>query len=97
GYIPWYGKELPWEGPYEILVGDSSAVRWVSTADCPFVAVEGGYEADSSAALFIARTKLEGTVQPGKAFSGAPGAYVGWWWKEHWCWNRDIEILAWAI
>ncbi|KAG8896067.1 hypothetical protein FRC00_006546, partial [Tulasnella sp. 408] len=61
GYIPWYSKELPWEGPYEILVGDSSAVRWVSTADCPFVAVEGGYEADSPAALFIARTKLEGT------------------------------------
>lgn len=98
GYVPWYGKELPWEGPYEILVGDSTAVRWVSTADVPFVAVEGGCEADSSlAALFIARTKAGGSLQPGKAFSGAPGAYVGWCWKEHWCWNRDIEILAWAI
>ncbi|KAG8897210.1 hypothetical protein FRC01_011438, partial [Tulasnella sp. 417] len=26
--IPWYGKELYREGPYEILVGDPAAVRW---------------------------------------------------------------------
>ncbi|KAG8960446.1 hypothetical protein FRC05_006842 [Tulasnella sp. 425] len=97
GYIPWYNKELPWKGPYEILVGDQTAVRWVSPGEGSFAAVEGGYEATFPAALLIAQTEMEGTLQPGKAFSGDRGAYFGWRWDEHWRWNNDVKILAWAM
>ncbi|KIO29566.1 hypothetical protein M407DRAFT_21305 [Tulasnella calospora MUT 4182] len=86
GFIPW-----EWKEPYEILVGDFTAVRWVSTGGGPFDAVEGGYEAHSPAALFIARAKVGRQLHPGKAFSGGEGAYIGWGWKGHRFWNQDIE------
>ncbi|KAG8982535.1 hypothetical protein FRB90_006714 [Tulasnella sp. 427] len=97
GYVPWYGREISWTGAYEVLVGDQNAVRWASPSDGNFIAVEGGYETASTAALLIAQSQMGDTVQPGKAFSGEEGAYIGWWWNEHWKLNDEVRILAWAI
>lgn len=57
---------------YEILVGDSSAVRWVSCSGKLNVEglrarpVEGGREPDGSV-IYIAQAPYHGAVHPGKA------------------------------
>ncbi|KAG8984291.1 hypothetical protein FRB90_005427, partial [Tulasnella sp. 427] len=69
-FVPWYGKELPWEGPFEILVGDPKSVRWVSPRDsAPFHAVEGGFEKSRPDALLIAQFNHIGLLEPRKVFS----------------------------
>lgn len=93
-WIPWWGRELAWTGPFEILVGDRSAVRWVSPRKAgKFHAVEGGFEGGTNA-LFIAQFDHMGMKVPGKAFSGGDVGHFGWWQVEfHY---RDFRVLAWT-
>lgn len=94
-WIPWYGIEVPWSGPFEILVGDPSAVRWVSPRDAGrFHAVEGGFEIGREQALFIAQFNHLGQLEPGKVFSAdGQGHFGGWLFEFH---NHDFRVLAWA-
>lgn len=94
-WIIWHGREIPWSGSFEVLVGDQSAVRWIKPQSSgPFEAVEGGFEAMNTKALLVARFDLGGVIQPGKAFSGDSYGYYGWWLKESR--RDDFEVLAWA-
>lgn len=94
-WIPWWGREVSWSGPFEILVGDQSAVRWVSPREAGrFHAVEGGFEGGSPNALLIAQFYHMGMSVPGKAFSSDDIGHFGWWQVEfHY---RDFCVLAWT-
>ncbi|KAG8923590.1 hypothetical protein FRC00_006056 [Tulasnella sp. 408] len=66
-WIIWHGREIPWSGSFEVLVGDQSAVRWVEPKSVgPFEAVEGGFEAQNAKALLVAHFDFGGMTQPGK-------------------------------
>ncbi|KAG8944256.1 hypothetical protein FRC04_002052 [Tulasnella sp. 424] len=94
-WIPWQGKELQWSGPFEILVGDRSAVRWVSPRDTGrFYAVEGGFELWHTNALFVSQSNHQGVLVAGKTFSADYEGRLGWWGQE--VYERDFRILAWA-
>ncbi|KAG8940438.1 hypothetical protein FRC04_005265 [Tulasnella sp. 424] len=93
-WIVWSGKEIPWSGPFEVLVGDHSAVRWIKPQSSgPFKAVEGGFEAKKGKASLVARFDLGTMIQPGKAFAGEPHGSYGWWLKEYY--QGDFRVLAW--
>lgn len=93
-WIPWWGREIPWSGPFEILVGDPSAVQWVTPRDTGrFHAVEGGFETGSPNALLIAQFNHMGLFEPGKVFSTDYQGHFGWWLVEFH--NRDFRVLAW--
>ncbi|KIO15470.1 hypothetical protein M407DRAFT_211767 [Tulasnella calospora MUT 4182] len=94
-WIIWHGREIPWSGSFEVLVGDQSAVRWIRPqVTGSFEAVEGGFEAGNSKALLVARFELGNVVQPGKVFSGDFHGYYGWWNKESV--QGNFQVLAWA-
>ncbi|KAG8903230.1 hypothetical protein FRC01_009287, partial [Tulasnella sp. 417] len=94
-FIPWYGKELPYDGPFEVLVGDATALRWVCPKEGGFVAVEGGFEAAFESALLVARVKEGDFWEPGKVFSADYRAYFGWYSNEHQRPIEKVEVLAW--
>ncbi|KAG8944257.1 hypothetical protein FRC04_002053 [Tulasnella sp. 424] len=94
-WVPWQGKELQWSGPFEILVGDRSAVRWVSPRDTGrFYAVEGGFELWHTNALFVSQFNHQGALVAGKTFSADYVGRLGWWGEE--VYDREFRILAWA-
>lgn len=98
-------EEIPRITPFEILVGDPSHFKWVAVPEKPkdertvapssFIGVEAGFEnAHRHRASFISQIWLENSWQPGKAHSGDPFAFAGYYKKE---WRRDtIRVLAWA-
>ncbi|KAG9033338.1 hypothetical protein FS837_002489 [Tulasnella sp. UAMH 9824] len=98
-------EEIPRITPFEILVGDPSHFKWVAVpekpkderavAPSPFNGVEAGFEnSHRHRASFISQIWLENSWQPGKAHSGDPFAFAGYYKKE---WRKDsIRILAWA-
>ncbi|KIO23442.1 hypothetical protein M407DRAFT_27049 [Tulasnella calospora MUT 4182] len=93
-WMPWWGREVACLGPFEILVGDQSAVRWVSPREAGrFYAVEGGFETGDPGALLIGQFNHMGMQVPGKVFSGGDEGYFGWWQAEFR--NRDFRVLAW--
>lgn len=94
-FVPWYGKEELYSGPFEVLVGDNTAVRWVYPKDNAFVAVEGGFEAAFESALLVARVREGAAWLPGKVFSAGHQAYFGWYWKEHRRPIEGVQVLAW--
>lgn len=94
-WIPWYGKEVKWNGPFEVLVGDKSAVRWVKPQSAgKFTAVEGGFEVKNNKALLIALCDAKKWAQPGKVFSSESKAYYPYAGVEH-C-AENFCVLAWA-
>ncbi|KAG8940439.1 hypothetical protein FRC04_005266 [Tulasnella sp. 424] len=93
-YIPWDGKEVPWNGPFEVLVGEKSAVHWVTPQSAgKFMAVEGGFEVKHDAAMFVALCDATTCTQPGKVFSSELKARYGWG-KE--LTDEKFRVLAWA-
>lgn len=93
-WVPWRGGEIQWSGLFEILVGDQSAVRWVSPKDSGrFHAVEGGFETGRPTAMLIAQFNHENAVVPGKVFSGDNQGQFGWWGGETYA--SDFRVLAW--
>jgi len=77
--IGYGGKEVEVD-TYEILLGDTSKVKWVSVSDSTFspqAAVEGGKEANGTT-LFIAQAYYEGGTHPGKYSNGMKGACIAY-------------------
>ncbi|KAG9025193.1 hypothetical protein FS837_005057 [Tulasnella sp. UAMH 9824] len=94
-WMIWYGKEMAWNDSFEVLVGDKSAVRWVTPRSAgAFTAVEGGFEVKNNKALLVAVCQLKECTQPGKVFSSGSKAHYGWWGKEGTV--EDFRVLAWA-
>ncbi|KAG8930530.1 hypothetical protein FRC01_002652 [Tulasnella sp. 417] len=94
-YIIWDGREILWSGPFEVLVGDRSSVRWIKPQSSgPFEAVEGGFEIEKTKALLVAHFDLGRMTQPGKVFSGASHGSYGWWWLNEVC-QENFHVLAW--
>jgi len=66
---------------YEILVGDSRAIRWVNTAghlnldSLRATPVDGGKE-DNGTPLYIAQAPYADAVHPGKCSAALDGAYI---------------------
>ncbi|KIO21935.1 hypothetical protein M407DRAFT_28493 [Tulasnella calospora MUT 4182] len=94
-WIIWSGEEVPWSDSFEVLVGDESAVRWVTPRSVgKFTALEGGFEVKNNKALLVAVCHLKECTQPGKVFSSDSKAQYGWWGKEGSV--EDFRVLAWA-
>ncbi|KAG8895025.1 hypothetical protein FRC00_008122, partial [Tulasnella sp. 408] len=93
--ISWYGKEIHHNGPFEILVGDATAVHWVSPKADPFVGVEGGFETAFESALLVVRAKEPSLWEPGKAFSADYQGYFGSNGKEYRRPIDQMQVLAW--
>lgn len=94
-WITWGGKEIICDGPYEVLVGDPAAVKWLSPRDAgQSRAVEGGFETSKEEALFIAQCSYMGSLVPGKVFAGAGQASFSWWGKE--VQSDNFRVLAWT-
>ncbi|KAG8949499.1 hypothetical protein FRC00_008110, partial [Tulasnella sp. 408] len=94
-WIAWYGKELPYDGLFEVLVGDTTAVHWVRPNAGKLIAVEGGYETAFESALLVARVKEGKLWEPGKAFSADCQGYFPWWGEEHRRPIEEVQVLAW--
>ncbi|KAG8909975.1 hypothetical protein FRC01_006616 [Tulasnella sp. 417] len=94
-WITWRGREIPWTGSFEVLVGDCSAVRWIKPqASGPFDAVEGGFEAQNPEALLVVHLQFNEVVQPEEIFSGNSSRSYGSWSEESR--QRSLHVLAWA-
>jgi len=79
---------------YEILLGDTSKVKWAAKSDNDFrpqAAVEGGKEADGTP-LLIAQAYYEGGTHPGKYSDKLGGACIPYGGKEKVV-KKDYRIL----
>jgi len=77
--IGYAGKEVELD-TYEILLGDTQRVRWVTKSDndfSPQAAVEGGREADGTP-LLIAQAYYKGGTHPGKYSDKLAGACIAY-------------------
>lgn len=79
--IPYDGKEIELKD-YEVLCGDSRAIRWVdvngrmNVQSCGRL-VEGGREADGTP-LYVAQAPYKGGTHPGKASERFDGAVISY-------------------
>ncbi|KIO27971.1 hypothetical protein M407DRAFT_6982 [Tulasnella calospora MUT 4182] len=94
--ITWDSSEFYHEGPYEILVGDSAAVRWVRPNSGALTAVEGGFEVHKENALLITQTERDGNWLPGKGFLGDNYALFGWEMDEERVSLEKFSVLTWS-
>lgn len=77
--IGYGGKEVEVD-TYEILLGDTSRVKWVARSDqsfSPQITVQGGKEADGTV-LYVAQAYYEGGTHPGKYSDKMKGACIAY-------------------
>lgn len=93
-WIPRWGFETAWSGPFEILVGDPGAVKWVSPLEAGhFEAVKGGFEKHRQEVLLIAQFHHLGALIPGKVFSSNGEGHFGSAFEFH---SHNFRVLAWV-
>jgi hypothetical protein len=99
GAVIGYSNEEIQLDTYEILIGDSNAVRWVDARGTFNLSslggkpVEGGRE-NNGTPLYIAQAPIKGSVQPGKVREGLNGAFVPYGGEEHEV--KEYRVLCYA-
>ncbi|EAU91343.1 hypothetical protein CC1G_07378 [Coprinopsis cinerea okayama7 len=84
---------------YEILVGDSRAVRWIPAAGKLNIQalgarpVQGGVDTDGTP-LFVVRANIKGGVHPGKASEKLKGAFIPYGGGEEEVQNYEVLCFA---
>ncbi|KAF8626837.1 hypothetical protein AX15_004668 [Amanita polypyramis BW_CC] len=98
GVIGYKNEEIHFD-EYEILLGDTRGLRWVSVSGRIDISnlgvrpVEGGRENDGTP-LYIIRAYYKDAVHPGKTSSKLNGAYIPWGGKEKEV--HEYEVLCYA-